>query len=142
MFTIDSTNVKSKLVFVQVTQNVANLKVFFPDIPELIGRKIVGIETYDRGQLNGTLSTNNNIAPANITRLVVINLVDKDKNVIIRDMPFRGLQMKRFAISKRRIINPFYFELFPRLSYIYLTGTNVGIGTIDVVSIPINFFYV
>jgi hypothetical protein len=142
MYTVDNIHIKSKLVFVGISQNVVNLKVFLPEIPELSGKKIVGIQTYDRVQIEGNLSNNNVIAPFNITNLVVINLVDKNKNNVLKDYPFRALKIKRTQPVPRKIITPFFFEFEPTLSYIYLTGQNINIGLQNILSVPINFFYI
>jgi len=139
MFVTNYLNVKSKVVFIQITTGLAFEKIFLPFVPELVGSIIVGMSATDDNQFGDNLSNNNIIASQLVLSRIVLNLVAKNKEVVLSDFPIQALKVKE-NLTPRKFITPFYFKFQPELSYIYSTRI-IPLFPNEVISVPLQFFY-
>jgi len=77
-------------------------RVFFPDVPQVAGRKVTGVCVYDN------LSTENTpqgdpVTPANESDEIFLSLVDKNNRVFSDNTPMNFYNLLRFGQPLRNI---------------------------------------
>lgn len=124
---------QSKLVWLILPTNAtAGAEIRFPDVPELRGKVIDGIEAYNEDLLAATPDLQPVIAAVDGS---TITLVLKDASTErIQDMPFTALIPTNVSGIWKQVVP---FEVNWQSSFVRLVATP---GTLNV-SVPFNVFY-